>query len=64
MLNGTAPANALGLRLESEMKDITSGAIARLRGEIAEIEHRIMDCRLGIAQLDPALAPDEITMAA
>jgi hypothetical protein len=57
-------ANALGLRLESEMKDNTSGAIARLRGEIAEIERRIMDCRAAIAQLEGALTSAEITMAA
>jgi hypothetical protein len=63
-LDGTPPANALGVRLEGEMKDTTSGAIARLRGEIAEIERRIMDCRVAIAQLERALAPDEIMMAA
>ena len=47
-LDATPPAYALGL----------------WRGEIAEIERRIMDCRVAVAQLERALAPDEITMAA
>jgi hypothetical protein len=38
------------------MKDTTGGPVARLGGEIAELERRIADCHDALEQLDRALA--------
>jgi hypothetical protein len=57
---GAGPlANALALRLEATTKDVTSGLVARLRGEVAELERRVADCHDALEQIDRALAPPD-----
>jgi hypothetical protein len=62
-LGGGPMANALALRLEAARKDITGGVVTRLRGEVAELERKIVDCRGALEQIDLALAPRDAARA-
>ena len=62
-LNGDQAATVLALHLESAMRDTTGGAVTKLRGEIAELDRRLSDCRNALQQIELALALPDVASA-
>jgi hypothetical protein len=62
-LNGNQAATVLALHLESAMRDTTGGAVTKLRGEIAELDRRLADCRNALQQIELALALPNAVLA-
>ena len=61
--NGNPVVTALALRLESAMRATTGGAVTKLRGETAEIDRRLADCRNALQQIEFALALPDAALA-
>jgi capsule polysaccharide export protein KpsE/RkpR len=62
-LSGSPAATALVLRLETAMRDTTGGGVAKLRGQAAELERKIVDCCNALEQIERALTPRDATRA-
>jgi hypothetical protein len=62
-LSGNPATTALALRLETTMRDTTGGAVTKLRGEIAELDRRLSDCRNALQQIELALALPDVASA-